>query len=201
MLLRDWAASKCFKFNLQGKVRIISGRWRRRIIRFDACTDVRPTTDAARETLFNWLGADLGGKRCLDLYAGSGALGFEALSRGARRAVFVDRDIRCVRGLAKTAAELCADEAAIVHSTAARYLAASEEEFDIVFIDPPFYRNHVPGILKQLAASRCFRRDATVYVELEHCGQDTQFDSNWTVARSRSAGALQHFLLRSSVDS
>ena len=120
------------------RVRIIAGRWRRRIIRFPGVPGLRPTPDRVRETLFNWLGQDLEGARCLDLYAGSGALSLEAASRGASLAVAVDRDRRLTGALSANAAALVADALEIHTSDARAYLERESRAFDVIFLDPPF---------------------------------------------------------------
>ncbi len=119
-----------------GRLRIIGGRWRSRRIEFAAVAGVRPTADRIRETLFNWLRDVIPGARCLDLYAGSGALGFEALSRGAGSVVLVDQDIRVVQQLQASAEQLGARDAQVVWSEALEFLAQdSKPAFDVVFLD------------------------------------------------------------------
>lgn len=118
-------------------VRIISGTWRGRRLTFPRGTDVRPTPDRVRETLFNWLREDVEGARCLDLYAGTGALGLEALSRGAREAVLVERDRALAEALIANARSLGAN-AEIIVAPAERFLAQATAPFDIVFLDPPY---------------------------------------------------------------
>jgi len=131
-------------------LRLIGGRFRSRLIRAPARAALRPTPDRVRETLFNWLGQDLGGLRCLDLYAGSGALGFEAASRGAARVVMVDSERVAVAGLERNRAALDATQVTIVCSDAAAYLARERERFDVVFLDPPFRQNALPALLERI---------------------------------------------------
>lgn len=127
------------------------------MIRFPATTGVRPTPDRVRETLFNWLGQDLTGTRCLDLYAGSGALTLEAASRGARLAVAVDRDRGLVEALRTTSATLGATAVEAVIGDAQSFLANERREFDVIFLDPPFGEDPwnwlLPGCVQRLAAS------------------------------------------------
>ena len=120
------------------RVRIIGGAFRRRVIRFPAVPGLRPTPDRVRETLFNWLGQDLSGKRCLDLYAGSGALTLEAASRGARLAVAVDRDRALVEALRATSSILGAGAVEASIGDARTFVANERREFDVIFLDPPF---------------------------------------------------------------
>ena len=120
------------------RVRIIGGAFRRRVIRFPAATGVRPTPDRVRETLFNWLGQELTGKRCLDLYAGSGALTLEAASRGAALAVAVDRDRALIDALRTTSATLGATAVHAYLGDARSFIANERRHFDVIFLDPPF---------------------------------------------------------------
>jgi 16S rRNA (guanine966-N2)-methyltransferase len=122
----------------RNRVRIIAGKWRSRIVRFPAASQLRPTPDRVRETLFNWLGQRLDGLACLDLFAGSGALGFEALSRGARRVVMVESDRKVAAALRESARELGAGELEVVNAEALAWLARCQERFDLVFVDPPY---------------------------------------------------------------
>src|SRR6201987_3699494 len=121
----------------RNRVRIIGGRWRRRVIRFPPAAQLRPTPDRVRETLFNWIGQRLDGLEALDLFAGSGALGFEALSRGAARVVMVERDRRVAEGLREAARELEAKAAHVVQGEALAFLARDTASYDVVFLDPP----------------------------------------------------------------
>lgn len=123
---------------LANRVRIIGGRFRGRVIRFPVATGLRPTPDRVRETLFNWLGQDLTGQTTLDLYAGSGALTLEALSRGAARAVAVDRSPELIRALADTARAIGATGLTTHAADARRYLDRDTATYDVIFLDPPF---------------------------------------------------------------
>ena len=123
---------------LANRVRIIGGAWRGRIVRFPPAADLRPTPDRVRETLFNWLGQELTGKRCLDLYAGTGALTLEAASRGAALAVAVDRS-RTLIGALRATGQAFGAAALETHCGEARaFLARERREFDVIFLDPPF---------------------------------------------------------------
>ena len=181
---------------MQGKLRIISGKWRRRVIRFGSSLDTRPTTDAARETLFNWLQWRIEGAKCLDLYAGSGALGFEALSRGAEFAVFVDIDRRCIRSLHQTAAELSANQCLVVCSEALAYLRTIEEKFDVVFVDPPFYRGMALRSVELLESISCLNSNAHVYVEMERSEGLNLLSEQWKILRHYQSGSRNHYLLQ-----
>ena len=122
----------------RNRVRIIGGAWRSRIITFPDRQELRPTPDRVRETLFNWLGQDLTGKRCLDLFAGSGALGFEAASRGAKEVLMVERERGAYAALEANRTALGASQVKIVRADALDFLRSARGVYDVVFLDPPF---------------------------------------------------------------
>lgn len=134
------------------RVRIIGGALRGRTVRFPAMPGLRPTPDRVRETLFNWLGQDLAERRCLELYAGSGALSLEALSRGAALAVAVDRHPALIEALAATAKALDARALEPHVADARAFLAAERRDFDVIFADPPFRDDPWPWLLPACAA-------------------------------------------------
>jgi 16S rRNA (guanine966-N2)-methyltransferase len=133
------------------RVRIIGGAWRGRVIRFPPLPGLRPTPDRVRETLFNWLGQELTGKRCLDLYAGSGALSLEAASRGATLAVAVDRNRALIEALSATRAVLGDSALETRVADAQTFLFAERRSFDIIFADPPFRDDPWPWLLPACA--------------------------------------------------
>jgi 16S rRNA (guanine966-N2)-methyltransferase len=139
------------------RVRIIGGAWRRRLIRFAPLAGLHPTPDRVRETLFNWLGQDLSGKRCLDLYAGSGALTLEAASRGAILAVAVDRNRDAIAVLRENVAALGATSVEARIGDARAFIAAETRQFDVIFLDPPFREDPwawlLPACANRLAAA------------------------------------------------
>jgi 16S rRNA (guanine966-N2)-methyltransferase len=132
---------------LANEVRIVGGAWRSRRIRFPAAAEIRPTPDRVRETLFNWLGQDLTGLACLDLFAGSGALGFEAASRGASRVVLVERERAAYTALVENRALLDATHVEIVRSDALDYLRTDTRLYDVIFLDPPFTAGYAVRVL------------------------------------------------------
>lgn len=147
------------------EVRIISGKWGRRKLAFPSRAQLRPTPDRTRETLFNWLAPTIADARCLDLFAGSGALGFEAASRGAQQCVLVERDPVVARALVASRDLLGAQQCDIVRADALMYLAGTEQIFDVVFLDPPFDTSLVSECLGLLIARELLAMDARVYVE------------------------------------
>jgi 16S rRNA (guanine966-N2)-methyltransferase len=152
--------------SIANRVRIIGGAWRRRLIRFPGASGVRPTPDRVRETLFNWLGQDLTGWRCLDLYAGTGALTLEAASRGATLAVAVDRNRALVDSLRAAGEELGAAALEAHVADARAYLATEHRVFDLVFLDPPYADDPWPWLLPACAA--LLAPGGFVYAEAGH---------------------------------
>lgn len=144
-------------------MRIIGGEWRRRLLEFPDAPDLRPTPDRVRETLFNWLGQDLTGETCLDLFAGSGALGFEAASRGAKQVVLVERDATIIRTLHANREMLSARQVEIVRADAMDFLQSDARRYDVVFLDPPYRLNLLPRVLPLLG--RILVPGARVYLE------------------------------------
>lgn len=175
-------------------VRIIGGKWRGRKLVFPDRPDLRPTLGRVRETLFNWLRADIDGSRCLDLFAGSGALGFEALSRGAASVVFVDADRRAVQSLKDNAARLEAGErVTVVAGRADRLLRRTAEPFDVIFVDPPFAGTDLPVALEKIRASGALASTGLVYFEApRRLALDL---SGWRQVKHGTAGDTQFGLL------
>jgi 16S rRNA (guanine966-N2)-methyltransferase len=134
------------------RVRIIGGQYRRRLLEFPDSAGLRPTPDRVRETLFNWLGQDLPGWACLDLFAGSGALGFEAASRGAGRVIMIERDSKAIGALEKNRTVLGAAHIDILRADALAWLANNRETFDLIFVDPPFDSGLAGTVLDGLAS-------------------------------------------------
>lgn len=176
-------------------VRIIAGHWRSRRLEFPDHPALRPTPDRVRETVFNWLAPQLPGARCLDLFAGSGAFGFEALSRGAARAVLVERDAATVTALRANRARLAADAAEVVETDALGYLTGPAEPFDIVFLDPPYASGLLAPCLDRLAAGGWLRPGAQVYIEARD-GALPPLPPGWRLVRSKTAGQVGYHLAR-----
>jgi len=173
------------------RVRIIAGVWRSRIIHFPARKDLRPTPDRVRETLFNWLGQDLTGKLCLDLFAGSGALGFEAASRGAQRVTMVERNIAAFNALQANCARLEAAAVEVRRADALEFVRHDPERYDVVFLDPPFQADYWPTLLSLLPSR--LASDGVVYVESP---QRLQLPAGWSVWKQGRAGQVMFQLLK-----
>jgi 16S rRNA (guanine966-N2)-methyltransferase len=174
----------------EDRVRIIGGAWRSRLIRFPGKFDIRPTPDRVRETLFNWLGQTLHGKTCLDLFAGSGALGFEAASRGAERVVMVESSAEVARSIEGNAKILGCDRLDLVCMDALKFVATDSRTFDVIFLDPPFGRNYLPLLWPQLPAR--LSAGGVVYFET---GEHPDVPGAWTVLKSGKAGKVNYGLL------
>ncbi len=173
------------------RLRIVGGLWRSRVVRFPEAAGLRPTPDRVRETLFNWLGQRLTGLACVDLFAGSGALGFEARSRGAARVVLVERDRRVCEQLRRTADELGGGEGIeVVNADALAWLAAPGERYDVAFVDPPYASGLAEPALAALEPR--LRPGARVYVEAP-TGVAAP-SPGWTRLREGSAGAVKFAL-------
>lgn len=176
------------------ELRIIGGEWRGRRIRFAARPGIRPTPDRVRETLFNWLAPVVEGSRCLDLFAGSGALGLEALSRGAAAVTFVESDRMSAERLRETIATLGAERARVVEADARRWLDGPPERFDIVFLDPPFESGLLAGTLGKLDSGDWLSPSARVYLEAPARDGPPPLPAGWTLHRSGKAGAVGYHL-------
>jgi 16S rRNA (guanine966-N2)-methyltransferase len=176
-------------------LRIIGGTWRGRKLRFPPSPEIRPTPDRVRETLFNWLGTRVSGTRCLDLFAGSGALGLESLSRGAAQATFVERDAAAVRELRARLAEWGAVGAQVEQGDALRFLAGTGGPFDIVFLDPPFDSDLLTAAAGFLERGRWLAPGALIYVECAARAGLPPLPQSWVVAKAKQAGEVGYHLL------
>lgn len=175
---------------MRGKVRIIGGQWRSRLLAFPEHPDLRPTSDRIRETLFNWLGQDLSGLSCLDLFAGSGALGFEAASRGAAMVVMVDADAKIYRALRENKEKLQAAQIELAMMNAMSFLNSDTRKFDVIFLDPPYRLALLPALLPLLPCH--LETGGVVYAEDK--GNWTA-DAHWQVKRDTRAGSVHYRLL------
>jgi 16S rRNA (guanine966-N2)-methyltransferase len=172
-------------------VRIIGGEHRRRLISFPDAEGLRPTPDRVRETLFNWLGQTLHGRTCLDLFAGSGALGFEAASRGAERVDMVELNSRAIRALQENIGKLgCAN--VFVHAQdGLEFAVRDNRKYDVIFLDPPFQSDYLPRLLEILPQR--LNENGVVYVE---AGVAIDVPAPWQAVKSGKAGQVQYRLLR-----
>jgi 16S rRNA (guanine966-N2)-methyltransferase len=176
------------------RLRIIGGAWRGRRIDFPALPELRPTPDRVRETLFNWLQGYIEGSRCLDLFAGSGALGFEAASRGAVSVVMVDHDPQVVQHLRAQAEKLGATQVEIILADARTYLASSPAPFDMVFLDPPFESAMLLDACHALEEHRALKPNARVYLEASDLIGPQLIPMDWELIKARRAGQVAYHL-------
>ncbi|HWW31693.1 MAG TPA: 16S rRNA (guanine(966)-N(2))-methyltransferase RsmD [Steroidobacteraceae bacterium] len=181
----------------RNSVRIIAGRWRGRRVNFPDIPGLRPTPDRVRETLFNWLQHCVADARCLDLFAGSGALGLEALSRGAAEVHFVEQDPAAARALQEQLIRLGGESKGRVWSMgAARYLRTPAKAFDIVFLDPPFGTNALAEYVPMLDAGNWVNPGGLVYLENERSAGLLALPAHWELLKSKSAGEVGYHLAR-----
>jgi 16S rRNA (guanine966-N2)-methyltransferase len=181
------------------QVRIIGGEWRGRKLNFPPSAGLRPTPDRVRETVFNWLQFELAGARCLDLFAGSGALGFEALSRGAAEVVFVERDPASAQAIGDTLTRFQCDRGRVEQADALAWLergAPASRPFDIVFLDPPYDEARLPVLVEKLELGRWLAPGAWIYLEDAAARGEPRLPPGWTLLRSKRAGDVGYHLAR-----
>jgi len=183
----------------QGSLRIIGGQWRRRRLMFPDEPGLRPTADRVRETLFNWLQPEVAGARCLDLFAGSGACGLEALSRGACSVVFVERNRRVVVALRQNLDLLAAEGASVINTDVMQWLESAQSEagaavFDLVFLDPPYDADLLPEACRKLDNSGMLAAGAKIYLENRSAITDGMLPEAWRIIRQSRAGAVYYYL-------
>ena len=158
---------------------------------------LRPTPDRVRETLFNWLQPYLHGAKCLDLFAGSGALGIEAVSRGATSSILIEQDRETAETLRETLRMLDADKIIVHQVDALQWIKTAEQVFDIIFLDPPFGKNMIEQSLSLLAESNCLSKQTLIYVESKSVWQP---ENNVEVIKQAKAGQVHYMLLKTVAD-
>ncbi len=180
--------------NNYSKVRFIGGKWRGQNILFPPEKGLRPTLNRMRETLFNWLQMDIEGADCLDLFTGSGALGLEALSRGAKKGVFLDNNPHTIKMLKKNIAHLGADNIQIYPIDALSYLQYEKSHFfDVVFLDPPFMQNLLPVTCQYLEQYHWIKSGSYIYLEAETTW-DVDIPDNWLVIKQKHIQQVSYYL-------
>ena len=182
----------------RNEFRIIAGAWRRRKLAFPPLPGIRPSPDRVRETLFNWLMDHLTGARCLDLFTGSGALGLEALSRGAAEVVFVDRERAALDAIRAHLTMLKAEGGTPVQADALAWLGSPAAPFDIVFLDPPFDADLLPRIAALLEQGRWLKPGAFIYMEYPE-ERPPAAPAGWTPWRESRAGRVGFRLMKAAV--
>ncbi len=179
----------------QNRVRIIGGAWRSRMISFPDQDGLRPTPDRVRETLFNWLGQDLAGQRCLDLFAGSGALGFEAASRGAKAVSMVERERGACAALEANRTALDATQVKIIGADALDFLRSTPGVYDVVFLDPPF---GIAATLWDALFKLLSQQVADGGLVYRESGSSDAVPAGWVVHKQGRAGQVHYQLLKRS---
>lgn len=183
----------------QGQLRIIAGKWRGRKLQFPDIEHLRPTPDRVRETIFNWLQPYVGDACCLDLFAGSGALGFEALSRGAEHVTMIESQVEAAQQLRSNRQALLAEQADVKHMTAQQYLKQCQQQFDIVFIDPPYQADLWTEIAQVLVQCRALADNAVIYLECPSNKPLPTLPNNWQLIKDKKAGDVRYCLLTNEV--
>jgi len=168
------------------------------VLEIAAVPGLRPTSERIRETVFNWLAPRIAGARCLDLFAGTGALGLEALSRGAASTVFVEKSKRAIQALQRNVASLDARGAVIVVGAANDFMAAARDErFDVVFLDPPFADDNLSELCRLIDESGLLASAANVYLEQDRAKPEPALPDGWQVLKSKTAGNVRYMLVAS----
>jgi 16S rRNA (guanine966-N2)-methyltransferase len=182
------------KHALSNRLRIIGGQWRSRVIEFPDAPGLRPTPNRVRETLFNWLREAVIGARCLDLFAGSGALGLEALSRGARRVIQVERQGEACAALRRNALTLGADALEVVENDVFRFLEGPVTPSDLAFLDPPFGEEWIAPCCRLLETRGWLSEGAHIYVEVKAGAPPGGLPDGWRLLKSGKAGEVGYHL-------
>jgi len=178
-----------------GRLRIVAGKWRSRLLDVADVPGLRPTSERIRETVFNWLAPKIHGARCLDLFAGTGALGLEALSRGAGEVVFVEKSAVAARAIRASANTLEATGAEVRQADALDYLQAENDgHFDVIFLDPPFATDMLGDLCRLLDKSSLISVGSLVYLEDDRARPQTELPLGWRLLKSKSAGSVRYSL-------
>jgi len=188
------------KLKSTGNLRIIAGRWRGRKLNVLDVEGLRPTSDRIRETVFNWLQPTLGQAKCLDLFAGSGALGFEAASRGAESVTLVELNTKAAQQLQHNCQQLAADNCQPIHQDAMLFLSANREQYDIVFIDPPYQADLWSSIAQQLVLQHSLSANALIYLEYPSHITRPELPIHWQLMKEKKAGAVNYCLFQNRIE-
>ena len=179
---------------MRGQVRIIGGEWRGRKLQIPEVEGVRPTPDRVRETLFNWLAPLLRGARCLDLFAGSGVLGFESISRGASYVALVDQSPEVISVLKQETLRFCTEKIEVFRGRIPHQWPVFTPPFDVVFLDPPYRENLLAESIKGLEEKKLLADTAYIYLESDK--PLFELPSNWEVIKDKQAGQVKYYLVK-----
>ncbi len=185
----------------RNQLRIIGGIWRGRKIHFPDVDGLRPTPDRVRETVFNWLAPYIQGAHCLDLFSGSGALSFEALSRGAGNVIIVEKNKEAIMHLHENASHLKASNVEIIHEDCLSFLknTVPKTAFDIVFVDPPYADKLLPTCFTLLDQKNWLKKNTFIYFEAETLIHDTELPSRWKTLKVKKAGRVYYHLTQMTI--
>jgi len=182
--------------NQPGRLRIVAGNWRSRLLEIADVPGLRPTSARIRETVFNWLAPRIAGSRCLDLFAGTGALGLEALSRGAASCVFVEKSVKATQTLRANIATLQAENAVVCATSALKFLQqGGHARFEIVFLDPPFTADLLPDVCRLLEESSMLADNARIYIEEDRSQPELKLPEPWQILKTKTSGNVRYSLL------
>ena len=186
---------------LPGRLRIVAGKWRSRLLPVIDAPGLRPTSERIRETLFNWLGPGIEGAQCLDLFAGTGALGMEALSRGAKKLLFVEKSASVAAAIRKNLGDLEATNAVVVHDDAVNFLNKTDpQSFDIVFLDPPFDMDLLAKSCGLLQEKGWLAANAIIYLEQSKGRENPVLPAGWVISHEKVAGKVSYSLVRAAIE-
>ncbi|MCK5831574.1 MAG: 16S rRNA (guanine(966)-N(2))-methyltransferase RsmD [Methylococcales bacterium] len=183
---------------MKNKLRIIAGEWRSRQLTFEESPGLRPTPARVRETLFNWLQHDVISSKCLDLFAGSGSLGFEATSRGAKSVVMVESNPQTCRLIKENITKLSTQKIKIIQMDAFKFLAGDSTQFNLVFLDPPFKKGLALQSCQWLEDKNWLAPFAKIYLEVENKLSLNDIPNNWHCLKNKQAGEVEYFLFERS---
>ena len=178
---------------------MVACKWRGRKLAFADVEGLRPTPDRVRETVFNWLQSYIGNAVCLDLFAGSGALGFEAISRGAEHVTMVELNTRAVKQLQDNCQILSADNCQIEQQTAQQFIAKTTLQYDLVFIDPPYQADLWTEIAQQLVDNKVLNDNAKIYLECSSKGELPLLPDSWSLLKDKTSGEVRYCLFENNV--
>lgn len=177
------------------QVRIIGGQWKRRSLSFLAINDLRPTPDRVRETLFNWLQFDIQGTRCLDMFAGSGALGVEALSRGAAECIFFEKNPAQAKHLQQAISNF-GQQPEVLIGDSLQLIRQQQQAFDIVFLDPPYSLNLWQAACQLLIEQKLIHQNSLIYIEADKDWAALALPDCWQYFKSTKAGSVHSYLAK-----
>ena len=180
----------------KGSFRIISGEYKGRKFEFMPSADLRPTPDRLRETLFNWLGQSIDGKTCLDLFAGTGSLGLESLSRGADKIIFVEKNSNHLDKIKEYIKSLKANgDISVIHDDVLTWLDETNDNFDLIFVDPPFHKDLAEKVLSKIRTNSLLANLGNIYLEVEKELDLNFLNGYWEVIKQTKSGKKKYLLL------